>query len=147
MSPHHLAQLNIAILKEPLDSPALADFVANLDRINALAETSAGYIWRLKTDDNNATSLRPLGESTIVNMSVWQDIESLNGYVYKSAHTEIMRRRKEWFERMGEAFMVLWWIPEGHIPTMDEALERLERLRQHGPGPEAFTFRNPFPHS
>jgi hypothetical protein len=146
MSTYHLAQLNIAILKEPLDSPALADFVANLDRINALAETSDGYIWRLKTDDNNATSLRPLGESTIVNMSVWRDIESLNGYVYKSAHTEIMRRRKEWFERMGEAFMVLWWVPKGHIPTMDEALEKLERLRQHGPSPEAFTFRNPFPH-
>jgi hypothetical protein len=146
MPAYHLAQLNIAILKEPLDSPTLADFAANLDRINALAETSAGYIWRLKTDDNNATSLRPLGESTIVNMSVWQDIESLNGYVYKSAHTEIMRRRKEWFERMGEAFMVLWWVPEGHVPTMDEALEKLERLRLHGPGPEAFTFRHPFPH-
>lgn len=145
MSEYQLAQLNIAILKEPIDSPALADFVANLDRINALAETSPGYIWRLKSDDNNATSFRPLGDATIVNMSVWQDIESLNQYVYKSAHTDIMRRRKEWFERMQEAFMVLWWIPAGHHPTIDEALKKLELLRQAGPGSEAFTFRNPFP--
>ncbi len=100
MTEYHLAQLNIATLKEPLDSPALADFVANLDRINALAETSDGYIWRLKSDDNNATSFRPLDENTIVNMSVWRDIESLNEYVYRSAHTDIMRRRKEWFERI-----------------------------------------------
>lgn len=145
MPEYHLAQLNIATLKEPLDSPALADFVANLDRINALAENSAGYIWRLKSDDNNATSFRPLGENTIVNMSVWRDVESLNEYVYKSAHTDIMRRRKEWFERMTDAFMVLWWIPVGHHPTIDEALKRLELLRQAGAGPDAFTFRNPFP--
>jgi hypothetical protein len=146
MSTYHLAQLNIAVLKAPLDSPILADFVANLDRINALAESSEGFIWRLKSEDNNATSFRPLDENTIVNMSVWRDLESLNAYVYKSAHTEIMRRRKEWFERMAEAFMVLWWIPEGHIPEVDEALKKLELLRQHGPGPEAFTFRSPFPH-
>jgi hypothetical protein len=145
MSIYHLAQLNIAVLKAPLDSPILADFVANLDRINALAESSEGFIWRLKSDDNNATSFRPLDEHTIVNMSVWQDIESLNEYVYKSAHTEIMRRRKEWFERMADAFMVLWWVPQGHIPTMDEALKKLELLRQHGPSPEAFTFRSTFP--
>lgn len=145
MSTYHLAQLNIAVLKAPLDSPILADFVANLDRINALAESSEGFIWRLKSEDNNATSFRPLDENTIVNMSVWRDIESLNAYVYKSAHTEIMRRRKEWFERMAEAFMVLWWIPQGHTPEIDEALKKLELLRQHGPGPEAFTFRSPFP--
>ncbi|MBL8079286.1 MAG: DUF3291 domain-containing protein [Anaerolineales bacterium] len=144
MTEYHLAQLNIATLKEPLDSPAFADFVANLDRINALAETSDGYIWRLKSDDNNATSFRPLDENTIVNMSVWRDIKSLNEYVYRSAHTDIMRRRKEWFERMKEAFMVLWWIPAGHQPTIDEALKKLELLRQAGAGPEAFTFRNPF---
>lgn len=145
MPKYHLAQLNIAILKEPLDSPTLADFVANLDRINALAETSDGYIWRLKSDDNNATSIRPLDENTIVNMSVWRDVESLSEYVYKSAHTDIMRRRKEWFERMKEAFTVLWWIPAGHQPTIDEALKKLELLRQAGAGKEAFTFRNPFP--
>ncbi len=106
---------------------------------------SSGYIWRLKSDDNNATSFRPLGEDTIVNMSVWRDIESLNEYVYKSAHTDIMRRRKDWFERMTEIFMVLWWIPVGHRPTIDEALKKLELLRQAGAGPDAFTFRSPFP--
>jgi hypothetical protein len=145
MPTYHLAQLNIAVLKAPLDSPILADFVSNLDQINALAESSEGFIWRLKSEDNNATSFRPLDENTIVNMSVWRDIESLNGYVYKSAHAEIMRRRREWFERMAEAFMVLWWIPQGHIPTMDEALKKLELLRQHGPRPEAFSFRSAFP--
>jgi len=145
MPEFHLAQLNIAVLKEPLDSPLLLDFVANLDRINALAENSPGFVWRLKTDEGNATALRPLGENTIVNMSVWKDIESLQQYVYKSAHREIMSRRKEWFERMSKAFMVLWWVPDGHHPTIDEAIEKLEHFRQHGPGFEAFNFRNPFP--
>jgi hypothetical protein len=142
----HLAQLNIAILKEPLDSPALAEFVENLDRINELAEKSPGYVWRLKTDGNNATSLRPMGESILVNMSVWQDIASLNEYVYNSSHTDIMRKRRQWFEKMSEMYMVLWWVPQGHHPGMEEALARLEQLRQQGPGPEAFTFLIPFPH-
>ena len=145
MSKLYLAQLNIAVLKEPLDSPLLADFVANLDRINALAEDSPGYIWRLKTDEGNATAFCPLGENIIVNMSVWKDTASLQQYVHKSAHTEIMSRRKEWFERMPEAFMVLWWIPEDHLPTIEEAMEKLEQLRKHGPTPSAFSFRNPFP--
>jgi len=145
MADFHLAQLNIAILKEPLDSPLLADFVANLDRINALAESSPGYIWRLQTEEGNATAFRPLGENTIMNMSVWKDLESLQQYVYKSAHTEVMRRRKEWFEHMSEAFLVLWWIPYDHRPTINEAIEKLEYLRQHGPSASAFTFRNPFP--
>lgn len=145
MATYQLAQLNIATLKEPLDSPSLADFINNLDRINELAESADGFVWRLKSEDNNATAFRPLGENVIVNMSVWRDIESLNSYVYKTAHTDIMRRRKEWFERMNEAFMVLWWIPEGHHPTIEEALKKLELLRQAGVGPEAFTFRNPFP--
>ncbi|MEQ1515830.1 MAG: DUF3291 domain-containing protein, partial [Usitatibacteraceae bacterium] len=96
MSAYELAQLNIAIMKEPLESPALADFVANLDRINTLAEQSPGYIWRLQSDAGDATALRPMGDDTLVNMSVWQDADSLNTYVYKSAHVEIMRRRKEW---------------------------------------------------
>jgi hypothetical protein len=146
MSGYHLAQLNIAILKESLDSPALAEFVENLDRINAIAETSDGYVWRLKTDGNNATSLRPLGENILVNMSVWQDIESLNEYVYNSAHTDIMRKRRQWFERMSEMYVVLWWVPQGHYPQIDEALAKLEWLRLHGPSPEAFTFLAPFPH-
>ncbi len=146
MSVYHLAQLNIAILKEPLDSPALAEFVENLDRINALAETSAGYVWRLKSDGNNATAFRPLGDDTLVNMSVWENVESLNEYVYSTAHTDIMRKRRQWFEKMTEMYMVLWWVPQGHYPEINEALAKLEWLRQHGPGPQAFTFLNPFPH-
>lgn len=145
MSHYHLAQLNIAVIKAPLDSPVMADFVGNLDLINALAEGSLGFIWRLKTDDNNATALRPLGDEVIVNMSVWKDIESLHGYVYQSAHVTFMRRRREWFERMATAYMVLWWVPEGHLPTVPEALSRLDSLNQHGPTSLAFTFRQVFP--
>jgi len=144
MSAYELAQLNIAVMKEPLESPRMADFVANLDRINALAESSPGFVWRFKTEDGNATALRPLGDDTLVNFSVWRDVESLNKYVYKSAHVEIMRRRKEWFERMREAWVVLWWIPRGHRPTVSEAIARLELLRAKGPTQEAFTFKRAF---
>ena len=133
MSAYELAQLNIALMKEPLDSPGMADFVASLDRINALAEGSPGFVWRLQSDEGNATEFRPLGESTLVNMSVWKDVVSLNQYVYRTAHAEIMRRRAEWFEKMREAFVVLWWVPAGHRPTIDEAIQKLELLRANGP--------------
>jgi hypothetical protein len=145
MSAYELAQLNIAVMKEPLESPGMADFVANLDRINALAETSPGYVWRLQSDEGDATAFRPLGDMTLVNMSVWKDVESLNRYVYRSAHAEIMRRRQEWFEKMKEAFVVLWWIPAGHRPGIEEAIAKLEHLRAHGPTVDAFTFRKAFP--
>lgn len=140
MPKYELAQLNIAVMKEPLESPRMADFVANLDRINALADTSPGFVWRLQTDEGDATALRPFGDSTLVNLSVWKDLSSLKNFVYKSAHSEIMRRRKEWFDRMSEAFLVLWWVPEGHRPTVAEAKTKLELLRQRGPTPEAFDF-------
>jgi hypothetical protein len=145
MSQYELAQLNIALMKEPLESPGMADFVANLERINALAESSPGFVWRLKTDEGDATALRPLGDSTLVNMSVWENVAALNEYVYKSAHVEIMRRRKEWFERMREASIVLWWVPRGHRPSVAQAIERLELLRTQGPTADAFTFRKAFP--
>ncbi len=144
MSAHELAQLNIALMKEPLESPAMAGFVDNLERINALADRSPGFVWRLQSDDGDATSVRPLGELTLVNLSVWRDLESLNQFVYRSGHAEIMRRRKEWFERMGEAFVVLWWVPLGHRPTVEEAVARLELLRTAGASPAAFTFRTAF---
>lgn len=96
----------------------MADFAANLDRINALAESSSGFVWRLQTVEGDATALRPLGEDILINVSVWRDIESLNKYVYESAHVEIMRRRKEWFERMREAHVVLWWVPRDHRPSV-----------------------------
>lgn len=144
MSAYELAQLNIALMKEPLESPTMADFAANLDRINTLAESSSGFVWRLQTVEGDATALRPLGEDILINVSVWRDIESLNKYVYESAHVEIMRRRKEWFERMREAYVVLWWVPRGHRPSVTEAIARLELLRAKGPTRDAFTFRNAF---
>jgi hypothetical protein len=144
MSAYELAQLNIARMKESLESPSMADFVANLDRINALAESSPGFVWRLQTEEGDATALRPMGEDTLVNISVWKDVASLNKYVYQSAHAEIMRRRKEWFERMKEAWVVLWWVPKGHRPTVQEASARLELLRAKGPTEQAFTFKKAF---
>lgn len=145
MSRYQLAQLNIAKMKHPLESPAMADFVANLETVNALADRSPGFVWRLQTDDGDATGIRFFGPDTLVNMSVWSDVESLHNYVYRSAHTGIMSRRKEWFERTEEAYTVLWWVPENHVPNLEEAKERLNRLRSRGPGPEAFTFKKPFP--
>lgn len=144
MSAFELAQLNIAIMKEPLESPSMADFVASLDRINALAEAAPGFVWRLQTEQGDATAMRPMGEDTLVNMSVWRDIESLNRYVYVTAHVDIMRRRKEWFERMRDASVVLWWVRQGHRPTVPEAIAKLELLRTRGPTTEAFTFRHAF---
>ena len=146
MSQYELAQLNIAVMKEPLESSGMADFVANLDRINALAEVSPGFVWRLQTEAGDATAIRPFeNENMLLNMSVWRDVESLNQYVYRSAHVEIMRRRREWFEKMRDAFVVLWWVPAGHRPSIAEALKKLDTLRSLGPTAEAFTFRQPFP--
>ena len=147
MAAYELAQLNVALMKAPLDAPEMADFVANLDRINALAEDSPGFVWRLQTEEGDATALRApaLGENVLVNMSVWSGVEALHGYVYRSAHVDVMRRRREWFERMREAYVVLWWVPRGHRPTMAEAADRLQRLREHGPTREAFTFRQAYP--
>jgi hypothetical protein len=145
VSLYELAQLNIATMKEPLESPVMADFVANLDRINALAETSPGFVWRLQTEEGDATALRPMGENVLVNMSVWRDVASLNNFVYKTAHVEIMRRRREWFERMSQAYVVLWWVRQGHRPAIAEAGAKLELLSQHGPTAEAFTFQKAFP--
>jgi hypothetical protein len=145
-SSYELAQLNIGIIKGPMDSPVMAEFAANLDRINALADRSPGFIWRLQTEEGNATAIRPFpDENLLVNMSVWRDLESLSEYVYRSAHAEILRRRREWFERMSEAYFVLWWVPVGHRPGIEEAIAKLERLRAHGPTPDAFTFRRAFP--
>jgi hypothetical protein len=145
MASHELAQLNIGVIKGPMDSPVMADFAANLDRINAVAEASPGFVWRLQTDAGDATAIRPFDdENMLVNMSVWRDVASLNSYVYSSAHVELMRRRREWFEPMREAFLVLWWVPRGHRPSVEEAIARLETLRAKGPTAEAFTFRKAF---
>jgi hypothetical protein len=142
---HHLAQLNIGRLRAPIDSPEIAEFKNALDSINALAESSPGFVWRLKDDvQNNATSLAWTDDPLLIpNLSVWASVEELSDFVYHTAHTPFLRRRREWFEKT-EVFMVLWWVPVGHIPTVPEALERLEQLKQHGPGPGAFTFRQRF---
>jgi hypothetical protein len=145
MSNYQLAQLNIGEIRAPLDSPELKDFVDNLDGINALAESSPGFVWRLKGDGNDATSLRPYdSDKIIVNMSVWRDVASLRAFVYDSAHVAIMKRRREFFLRMVKAYMVLWWVPAGREPTVAEAVARLEHLRAHGPTAEAFTFAEAF---
>lgn len=144
MPQYQLAQLNIAIMKQPLGSPGMADFVANLERINALAEASPGFVWRLQTDQGDATALRPLGDTTLVNLSVWQDVASLSTYVFRSGHVELMRRRHEWFERMAEDYLVLWWIRTDHRPGIGEAQERLALLRAQGATAQAFTFRQRF---
>jgi hypothetical protein len=144
LSAYHLAQLNIAWMKAPLESPEMADFVANLERINALAEGSPGYVWRLQDEEGDATTIRPFGDEVLVNMSVWEDVQSLSDYVYKSAHTEMLKRRREWFERVEQAHQVLWWVPAGHQPGVVEAAERLEHLREHGATAKAFTFRHAF---
>jgi hypothetical protein len=145
MPQFQLAQLNVATMKASLDSPEMADFVANLDHINVLAEAAPGFVWRLQTEEGDATALRPFGGNMIVNLSVWQNVESLRRYVYESGHVEIMRRRREWFSRMVEASSVLWWIPSGHQPDEAEAKERLDALHAEGPSPEAFTFGTSFP--
>ena len=142
---HHLAQINIGRMRAPLDTPVMADFVAQLDEINALAERSPGFVWRLTGQGNDATSLRPFDDDfIIVNMSVWESLDDLRAYVYKGAHTAVMRRRREWFEQFESVYLALWWVEAGHLPTVKEAKQRLLHLEAHGPTAEAFTFKQPF---
>lgn len=143
MTKYHIAQINIARMKAPLDSEVMAGFVNRLDEINAIADAAPGFVWRLQTDEGNATYLRPFDDDKIiVNMSVWESVESLKDYVYKSPHAELLRGRREWFEEhFSSVFMTMWWVPEGHIPGMDEAKKRLKHLEEHGPSQFAFTFK------
>jgi heme-degrading monooxygenase HmoA len=141
----HLAQLNVGLGQATVDAPEMAAFVANLDRVNALADAAPGFVWRLQDETGNATSIRPYDdERMIVNLSVWESVEALWAFVYDSAHLEIMRRRREWFQRLPTAFVVLWWVPEGEIPTVEQAIARLEHLEANGPTPHAFTFKRRF---
>lgn len=141
-----LAQLNIATLLAPLDSPVLADFVADLDRINGIADQSPGFLWRLKSEEGNATDIEHgFGDNVIANTSVWQSVEDLHNYIYRTGHAQVMSRRKEWFARMSEAYTVLWWVPAGHRPTLWEAQLKLDLLKAKGPTEDAFTFKQHFP--
>jgi hypothetical protein len=141
----HVAQLNIGRLMAPIDDPTIDDFRLNLDRINALAESSPGFVWRLQDDSGNATGIKVFDdELLIINMSVWESIDALADFAYRSDHVELLRRRREFFEVPGQPILCLWWIAEGRLPTTDEAIERLEHLRDNGPTPTAFTFRHRF---
>jgi len=122
----------------------MADFVGNLAKINALAERSAGFVWRLEDDSEESGSIRGFGDDHVVNMSVWEDVASLANFAFKSGHVEIMRRRREWFHPMSDVYSVLWWIPTGHRPTVAEAKERLDYLREHGATEHAFNFKQPY---
>jgi heme-degrading monooxygenase HmoA len=143
---YHLAQVNVARILYPLEDGRMADFVARLDEVNALADEAPGFVWRLQLGNGNATYLRPYEDDRILfNLSVWQSLESLRDFVYRSDHADVMRRRLEWFERPDQLHLALWWVPAGHIPSVDEAKSRLERLRLHGPSAEAFTFQQLYP--
>ncbi|MFE6870219.1 DUF3291 domain-containing protein [Kitasatospora sp. NPDC057692] len=141
-----LAQLNVATLSHPLDDPRIAPFVELLDPVNAAADGAPGFVWRLVGDGAaDATGLRPAGEDVIVNLSVWESPEALWDFTYRSGHLDVVRRRREWFERHVRAHLVLWWVPAGHRPGVAEALERLADLRANGPSPRAFTFASAYP--
>jgi hypothetical protein len=146
MARFQLAQLNIGRAVAPVDSAQLADFVAALAPINALADQAPGFAWRFQTDEGNATALRPYNDDRVmVNFSVWENAETLHAFVYKTVHAKVMARRREWFEKMTDPFMVLWWVPAGHRPTIEEAIARLDMLRTLGETAEAFTFKKLFP--
>ena len=141
---YHLAQVNIAKMLAPLDNLVMADFVANLDQINQVAEASEGFVWRLQ-DYGNATSIRIYDDDfLLVNMSVWKDVDSLFQFAYKSQHIEIFKRRKEWFDKMSQMHMALWFVPNGHQPSVEEATHRLDHIRLHGETPYAFSFKKKF---
>jgi len=151
MSPHLLAQVNIGRLRAPIDSPELAGFVSALEPVNATADGAPGFVWRLQTEDGNATSILAFewdvagSAGVIVNMSVWESVEALAAFVYSADHRRVLQRRREWFEPMGEAYTALWWIPMDSRPTIADAEAKVRYLRAHGPTPRAFTLRVHFP--
>jgi len=142
----HLAQVNIARMKVPIDDPLMETFRTQLDTINTLAEASPGFVWRLQTAAGNATDIQAFDDPLLLfNMSVWQDVDSLHAYTYRSAHAGPLRARRDWFEPAQAPSFVLWWIPASRLPTIEEAKERLRMIAERGPSREAFTFRDQFP--
>ena len=140
-----LAQLNIALAKYPLDAPEIKEFVDNLELVNGIAESSEGFVWRLKDESGDATNIKAFDDpNMIVNMSVWDSVDSLKNFMFRTHHRDFMRRKGDWFHRLPEDTYVLWWIEEGHTPTLEEAIERLEHLREIGDTPYAFTFKTNF---
>jgi uncharacterized protein DUF3291 len=142
----HLAQVNIGRVRAPLDDPIMEGFRTQLDPINALADRTRGFVWRLQTEDGNAMAIRPFDDERMaINLSVWDSLDALQQFVYRSAHIAPLRDRQQWFEPIEGPILALWWVPAGHIPTVAEAIERLDHLKAHGPTAHAFTFRQPFP--
>jgi hypothetical protein len=144
MPTYNIAQLNLAKMLTTLDDPSMKDFVDNVPRVNQIGMDSPGFVWILKGEGGDATLMRPFGEDVLINLTVWESIDALFQYAYYSDHAEFFRRRKEWFHERAEAMVVLWWVPEGHEPTIEEARARVEYLRAHGPTPYAFTFKQRF---
>jgi Domain of unknown function (DUF3291) len=143
MGKYHIAQVNMGRIKAPLNDARMKGFMSRLDEVNALADRSPGFVWRLQTDEGNATYFRPYPEddSILLNMSVWETIDALKHYVYRTAHAELLKQRHEWFENFSGAYMALWWVPVGHLPGIDEAKKRIADLNAHGPTQFAFTFK------
>ena len=141
----NLAQANIARALAPMDSDVMKGFVDRLDEINAIADKAPGFVWRMQTEEGHAITIQTFDDPLqFINMSVWDDLESLKNYVYKSLHVDLIRDRSAWFSKLAKAHQVLWWVPEEHIPTVEEAKERLAHLQEHGPSAQAFTFAKPF---
>ena len=142
----HLAEVNVARLRYPLADPRAADFVDNLDRVNALAEASDGFVWRLKDETGNATQISAYDDpAIIINISVWRSVEALEAFAYETIHRRFVQRRKEWFELFGAPYLALWWVEEGAFPDAAEGRRWLAHLERFGPTPFAFTFKRRFP--
>ncbi len=149
MTSYCLAQLNLGLFRAPLDNVEMAEFAAALDPINAIAEASPGFVWRLKDDDGGSSSYVdvPGREDPLwaPNMSVWKDLDSLKHFMYKSGHASYLRRRTEWFQKPDRPINVLWWIPAGENPTLEDAIKRLDYLTDHGPSEHGWPLTTPFP--
>ncbi len=145
MKQYHIAQINIAKAKAEMESEIMTGFVSRLDEINKMADDADGFVWRLQTEEGDSTAIRVFDDSDlIINISVWQSIETLKHFVYKTSHVELIRDRDAWFNKMIESHQALWWIPEGHIPTVEEGKQRLSAIQQNGPTEKAFIFSRSF---
>jgi hypothetical protein len=146
MAEFQLAQVNIGRTRGPMDSDVMAEFAAALDPINAIADAAPGFVWRLQDEDGNATSIHVFDDDRLlINMSVWESLDDLATFVMRTDHRDYLRRRREWFERIDQPIVALWWVPAGHAPTPQEAKDRLDHLERHGPTQTAFTFRAAYP--
>ena len=146
MSLYYIAQINIALAKDEMNTETMQGFVSRLDEINADADRAEGFIWRLQTEEGDSTAIRVFDESLLlVNMSVWENVDAMKNFVYKSSHVELIRDRQAWFKKYVDAQQALWWIPKGHTPSIEEAKEKLDLIQKNGPSQEAFHFGKLFP--